>query len=438
MTGAPTNGSEGTDESAAQPGAAPADGWPRPLGEAAFHGLAGAIVAAIEPHTEADPAALLVQVLAIGGSILGRRTFFEIEGVQHSPNLFVGVVGETSKARKGTSWAHAERIAATPDRPWQDACLASGLSTGEGLIWSVRDAIVELVEDEEKILDPGVSDKRLLIIETELARTLKAIERDGNTLSAVLRDAWDGKRLRILTKTSSARATGAHITVVGHITIEELRRRLTETEIAAGLGNRFLWLCARRSKLLPDGGAMHTVDVAQLVQRLSEAYAHELDGRLGWNTEAHQLWRNVYEDLSAGRPGLYGAVTARAEAQVVRLALLYRLLDPAPSRPAIAEPHLRAALEIWRYCNESAGFIFGDSLGDPVADEILRALRGIAPEGLNRTELRKLFSNHRGAAEIGRALDLLERLGLAYRQREDTAGRPGERWFACLGVSEKR
>jgi hypothetical protein len=30
--------------------------WPEPLGEAAFHGLAGDIVRVIEPHTEADRA----------------------------------------------------------------------------------------------------------------------------------------------------------------------------------------------------------------------------------------------------------------------------------------------------------------------------------------------------------------------------------------------
>ncbi len=32
--------------------------WPEPLADEAFYGLAGDIVRTIEPHTEADPAAL--------------------------------------------------------------------------------------------------------------------------------------------------------------------------------------------------------------------------------------------------------------------------------------------------------------------------------------------------------------------------------------------
>jgi hypothetical protein len=421
----------------------PPEGWPEPLDRAAFYGLPGAIVQTIAPHTEADSAALLGQVLAVAGSILGRHSYFEVEGARHYPNLFVAIVGDTAKGRKGTSWAHTERIGGGADPSWHASCLASGLSTGEGLIWCVRDPIIELVQDEEKVVDQGVSDKRLLVLETELARTLKVIERDGNTLSPVMRDAWDKGRLRILTKTSPAKATDAHISIVGHITVEEVRRRLTETEVAAGLANRILWTCARRSKLLPDGGGMHTEDVAPLVRQLAEAADRQSDGRLAWDAQARELWHEVYPELSEGRPGLYGAVTARAEAQVVRLALLYKLTDTTPDgtegthlRPTIGEQHLRAALAFWRYAQQSAAFIFGDSLGDPVADEILRALRGNWPEGLTRTQLRDLFSRHRGAAEIGRALELLARLDLAFHQIEQTDGRPAERWLAPLPASK--
>ncbi|MEE8114639.1 MAG: hypothetical protein V3T23_09820, partial [Nitrososphaerales archaeon] len=35
--------------------------WPQPLSKDAFHGLTGEIVRTIEPHTEADPAALMIQ-----------------------------------------------------------------------------------------------------------------------------------------------------------------------------------------------------------------------------------------------------------------------------------------------------------------------------------------------------------------------------------------
>jgi hypothetical protein len=70
------------------------------------------------------------------------------------------------------------------------------------------------------------------------------------------------------------------------------------------------------------------------------------------------LWAAEYYDLSDAAPGLLGAVTSRAEAQVMRLSLLYALLD---GKNVIGEDHLTAALALWDYCARSARFIFGDA-----------------------------------------------------------------------------
>src|SRR5262249_60837842 len=139
---------------------------------------------------------------------------------------------------------------------WASDWVLSGLSSGEGLTWAVRDPIQkrERIKERDKPAhyeevesDPGVADKRLLIHEPESANVLKQTERQGNTLSAILRQAWDGGDLRTLTKNSPARATGAHVGLIGHITADELRRYLSSTEAANGFGNRFLWVCCRRS-----------------------------------------------------------------------------------------------------------------------------------------------------------------------------------------------
>jgi DNA-binding transcriptional ArsR family regulator len=136
-------------------------------------------------------------------------------------------------------------------------------------------------------------------------------------------------------------------------------------------------------------------------------------------------WAAVYPTLSEGRPGLLGAVTARAEAQTIRLAMLYALLD---SSPTIRLDHLRAALAAWQYCEDSARFIFGDTLGDPTADEILRLLRG-AERGLARTDIAEHFKRHKSSTEIGRALAVLRSLGLVRSERHGTSGRTAEVWF---------
>src|SRR5215469_1212858 len=98
----------------------------------------------------------------------------------------------------------------------------------------------ENVKYVETVIDPGVADKRLLVIESEFARTMMVIRRDGNTLSPVIRDAWDRGALAILTKNSPAQATGAHISIIGHITTDELRRNLDSTALTNGFANRFL------------------------------------------------------------------------------------------------------------------------------------------------------------------------------------------------------
>jgi DNA replicative helicase MCM subunit Mcm2 (Cdc46/Mcm family) len=143
---------------------------------------------------------------------------------------------------------------------------------------------------------------------------------------------------------------------------------------------------------------------------------------------AAALWAQIYPRLSTGRPSLFGAVTARAEAQVMRLALLYALADCAE---AIEREHLEAALEVWRYCFDSAAYIFGTRLGDTTADRILEALRDAGAEGLRRWAISNVFDGHKSTAEIERALNLLATYGLAEKDLVETAGRPSERWRAC-------
>ena len=166
------------------------------------------------------------------------------------------LVGDSSKSRKGVSWGRVHEILRLIDALWRHP--ASGMSTGEGLIWGVRDPILTIDDKgQQKISDQGVADKRLVIVEEEFCRVLKCANRDGNTLSAVFRQAFDTGDLRILTKNNPAEATGAHISCIGHITKQELVRRLADTECANGFANRILWVCVKRSKELPEGGKSH-------------------------------------------------------------------------------------------------------------------------------------------------------------------------------------
>jgi hypothetical protein len=403
------------------------DHWPSPPPPAAFHGLAGRIVRTLEPHSEADPVAILSQVMIGFGNKVGRRAYFTAEGDHHYTNEFAVLVGKTAKGRKGTSWGRVREVMDGTEPEWLRDRVVSGLSSGEGLIHQVRDPIVKTAGGSPEVVDDGEHDKRLLCMEPEFASILKQVERQGNVLSPILRQAWERGELRTLTKNSPTRATDAHISLIGHCTAEELHRYLTATEIANGLGNRFLWFCVKRSKCLPDGGSLSANDVADLQRRLAEAveYARRVE-MMPRKHGAVELWRRVYPDLSEGKPGLVGALLARAEAHVMRLAMIYALMDHSPF---IDSEHLQAALALWDYCERSVRYIFGDSTGNPTADEILRQLR-VCPGGLTRTEIRDLFQRNSSAERISRALGLLLESRLARFERIDTNGRPGERWYA--------
>lgn len=421
--------------------------WPAPFAQAVFHGLVGDFVRAIEPHTEADPAALLLSFLVAFGNVAGRKAHFIADGAEHYTNLFCVLVGATAKSRKGTSWAQAIHPFQTVDEDWAKDHVKHGLSSGEGLIWGVRDPIerIEPIRDKKRVVDyqpviedPGVKDKRLMVAEMEFAMTLRVMARDGNTLSAIVRTAWDKGNLCTLTKNTPAKATGAHVSIIGHITRDECMRYFDTTEAANGFGNRFLWVCVKRSKLLPEGGRLCEADFEPLVRRLLTAvkFAH-ITGEMTRDEETRALWHEVYPTLSEGQPGLLGAILARAEAQVMRLACIYALLDLSPK---ISREHLEAALAVWRYCEDSARFVFGNALGDPLADEILRVLRE-EDAGLTRTEINNHFRRNKEAREITRGLTRLLENGLVRCEKEggSQGGRPAERWFAEEVVdSQKR
>lgn len=411
-------------------------GWPE-LAPEALHGLAGDFIRLLEPHTESDPAGVLVQLLTCYGSVVGRGPHFRAEADRHGVNLFCCLVGETAKGRKGSSAGHVRALFDEVDPTWNRSRVQSGLSSGEGLIWSVRDPVTRREPMRRpgggqrafrtKVTDPGVTDKRLCIFEGEFASTLRVLQRDGNTLSPVLRSSWDSGELSSLTKNSPAVATGAHISLVAHITRQELLRHLDSTEAGNGFGNRFLWICVRRSKCLPEGGRFHEVDRRAILERLLRAVdAARPEAELTRSEAARGIWHDVYPQLSEGREGLFGAVIARAEAQVMRLACLYSLLDETRE---IREEHLLAALALWDYAERSARYIFGDALGEPVADQILRALRS-SGNGMSRSAILAWFGHHRRSREIGRALERLREQGLAASRRIPTGGRPAEVWMA--------
>ncbi len=411
--------------------------WPI-LNDKAEYGLFGDVVSAIDPHTEADRAAILYQLLTAFGNVIGRSAFYRVEADKHHGNLLCVLAGTSAKGRKGTSWGHVRQLFAHVAEGWKKTRVVSGLSSGEGLKYAVRDPRTEkqAIKEKRKVIDyqmvevdAGVTDKRLLVVESEFGGTLRVAAREKNTLSATIRDAFDTGDLRSMTKNDPTVATGAHISIIGHVTTQELLKELTSTDACNGFANRFLWVCCKRSKLLPHGGNYQGLQKAliPLQKRLCEVVEFATGTeQLRRDDAANALWAKVYPELSAERPGLFGSVTARSEALTVRLSLLYALADKSK---VIGVNHLLAALAAWKYCDDSAKYIFGTLTGNSTADRIEAELQA-QPDGLTRTELTSLFANNYPAAKLTEALELLHNAGRVEQEREATGGRPAERWRA--------
>jgi len=361
--------------------------------------------------------AILAQTLVGAGAVIGRGAWLQVEASRHHPNEFVVVVGDSAKARKGSSWDHVERTLGRA-QPGFAALVRTGLSTGEGLIWAARDP---------NGADPGAADTRLLVVEPEFVTVLKATGRDINTLSPVLRAAWDARPLALLTRTAPTRASAAHVAVIGHITATELTHHLSTLEAANGFLNRFCFIAARRHRLLPDGGHPDPLAGTGLEARLGANLASaRRAGEIRLDPAARGEWHDIYARLSEPHDGIVGSLCARAEAHVLRLGMLYALVDGATT---IGVDHLQGGLALWDYSARSVTWGVRDATADPVAAQIHAALVASA-EGLTRTQLRDLFGRNLPGARIDTALGALGAAGRARCHRAATAGRPAEIWTA--------
>jgi hypothetical protein len=301
------------------------------------------------------------------------------------------------------------------------------------------EALVDAVDDK-------VGLRNLMIVETEFGRLLHVMARREN-LADTLNLAYDGKTLRLRTKGESGRrtATNAHISVLGHVTPLVLFDRLSQTALASGFGNRFLFAQVERSKLLPrptrpteaemDGlaaklraavewiGDFGFADVDPISAHFYRFSARQPRRALPLADATWDRWEHYYPGLATPAAGVVGEITARAPTHVIRAACVYALTDQSPT---VRPEHLEAGLAVWRYCETSARSIFGGVTGDRDVDRLLRALASAPKQTMALTDVYALFSRNLSARQIGAILDRLPPDLVAVQRDTKTGGRPRE------------
>lgn len=398
--------------------------WPT-MSDDAYHGLAGEIVHAFDGYSEADPVALLLSTLVAFGCAVGPNPGMTADGAHHPARIFACLVGASSKARKGTSWRNIRNVFSIADPEWTHKRVKSGLSSGEGLINAVADP--EIGPSGEEVPSTGSDDKRLLAIEEEFARVLQVSRREASTLSAIVRQAYDTGDLSVLTKRPMT-ATGAHISMLGHITGAELRARLTDTDVANGFANRYLFAMVRRGPLLPEAPQIPSTEINRLGVAVQHALRHARNVRqMRRDREANRLWEVMYERMAGDEPpGLLGALVARPEAHTLRLSIVYALLDGSDQ---VTVEHLRAAWAVWCFSRQSAELIFDEVDGNAAVRKLYQALKDAGPAGMSLTDQRDLFNrnlNGQRLEEMRLALEAANRI-VTRAVPQPNGGRPEQR-----------
>lgn len=392
---------------------------PPGLRSEAYHGLIGEFIQEVAPHTEATDAGVLAHLLPALGVYAGPSSHV-FAGSRQSARVNTVLVGPTSTGRKGTAFAPVDLLMEWVNERFWAAQKSGGLSSGEGLINAVADKKHRNAEGEEEV---EVVEKRLYVVEEEFSRVLTQAKREGNILSQVIREAFDNGTLNVLTRGSPLQAKGAHIAITGHITLEELTAKLSGVEMANGFGNRFLWFAVKSDKVIPKTDPIPNELFKRFAGRINSLLRPDEPARsFTLSADAQELWSDeLYPTLREDRPGVVGAMTARGQAIVPRLALIYALLDGERKGNEILLPHLLAARAVWDYSAASVNQLFAGELESSL-DKKLLALLADGPMKKNQ------FTDHIAlkVSEIDAALGSLVAAGKVRRVKEvkSGAGRP--------------
>ena len=378
----------------------------------AYYGILGEVAWAGSANTEAVPAALAINTLARFCATLGNAPYIAIGDDRRALRPFAIIAGPTGKGRKGYSAKLPERIYSLVDQ--RLGCplrCETSASSGEGLVWMVRDEKRVFVDGKEVVEDPGIIDKRVLLEVSEFAGVLAQAKRETSVLTSTLRDAWDGRRLSTPNKNNPCFASNPHFVVLGHITREELTKLLTNTDIKNGFANRFMMVYSARPKIVDD--PLETPDY------LVEAFAKriEMAVRTAWmrhsapvqlSDAAKPRWAQIRRELEGRtRTGDVMSLMARADTYVRILAAAIALIN----QEQVVEPaHLNAALAWVDHWEETANFCFTaaaqyDEMEQvkTVADEIVAALESLGGKDVPRSAINNEVTN-RGKRKDRKAL----------------------------------
>lgn len=349
---------------------------------ACLYGLVGEVAREGSDGAETHPIAIAGNFITYLSCAIGRTPYLAVGNTSHHARLFFLHVGRSGRGRKGDALSLVSRIdeAVRRRRPALAPQIhRGGLSTREGLAALIHDGY--RVGQQEVL---AITDKRLWVVESEFANVLQQSQRGGNTLSAALRDCWDGVDLKPATKTNRVHASEPHVCLSGAISPAELLALVQRRELLNGFVNRFLLAWGERTRVeaFPRRASQQQVDAiaVKVVDTLEFARPKTDDPEavpMTLSVGARQCYAELYgselnQDFGST---LLDSLLERRAPMLLRLAMVFALTD---QQWLIEERHLNAA-RLWiRYATDSVSFVFSGSAESPSAFKVRWAAERIA------------------------------------------------------------
>ena len=385
-----------------------------------------AVARTLTEGTEIDPIGVLGELLCAFGVYIGSGPYVAVASDRHRLLIWPLLIGLTNAGRKGQADGAAKALLRHVDADFLRWNRATGLSSGEGLVHLVRDGEPERPGDTKERAarrDPGVPDKRLWVVESEWAAAMIRAGREGSTLTPVLRDAWSGDDLGVLTK-SAVRATRPHIGVTGHISPDEFVTRMHAVELSGGTYNRFLPLFVERDCIVPDPPTLDEQVLKGLAFDLRKACGEARKvGAVSRSEDFRSLWADVYEELSADDTSrAVSQFTARAAPQALRIAAVFALTE---ERREMTAADLECAKALVGYSIASARHVVGATAAADVVERFRNALDAANGEWVSRDHIwRNVFQRHVRRAALDAAWLTISADSRFESRLDQTDGRP--------------
>lgn len=292
--------------------------------ESAWCDLGRVYLEAVRHTTSASENYHFAVFLAVAGAVLGRSIHYN-DGELY-PNFFMGLVGESSYAKKGTAMRYGKRLLK---------------DIGAPVVWLMSvDSAAGFTKELTTRQAEAKSKEILCVLHFPELRSLidKANREGSRDIIPKLSEAYDCEDLQRVVVGGSGMASNTFTALLGGAAPEWLTN-LSESDLKGGIGNRFCWIPGEEREPLHKRPPIDQTLWNRVVRSLHEAmvYWHgergeRLPTEITLSAEADEKMESYGKALYRDTRGevLIRELCGRLEGHCIKTAMVYAALERSP------------------------------------------------------------------------------------------------------------